>query len=189
MTRTQYYTATSIDGFIADGDNSLSWLFEVEGDPEAQREEWESFIGGVGGLTMGATTYQWVLDHEHLLDHPEKWQQLYDDRPTWVFTHRDLPAIPGADIRFCRDDVRAVHAEMVEASTGRNVWIIGGGDLVGQFDDAGLLDEIHLGMMPVLLGEGAPLLPRRITSKRLTLRSVEQRGPQVSLVYDVGRRP
>ena len=76
---------------------------------------------------------------------------------------------------------------MVEAAAGRNVWLIGGGDLVGQFDDAGLLDEIRLGMMPVFLGSGAPLLPRRITSKRLTLRTVDGRGPQVSLVYDVAK--
>jgi dihydrofolate reductase len=185
MTRTQYYTATSIDGFIADADNSLSWLFEVEGDPGDGRDEWESFIGAVGAMAMGSTTYQWILDHERLLERPEQWQQMYADRPTWVFTHRDLPAIPGAPIRFCRDDVRSVHAEMVAAAGDRNVWLIGGGDLVGQFDDAGLLDEIRLAVQPVLLGSGAPLLPRRITSERLSLRSADRRGPQLSLVYDV----
>ena len=188
MTRTQYYTATSVDGFIADADNSLSWLFEVEGDPDTPGDAWDAFIGGIGAMAMGATTYQWVLDHERLLEAPEKWQQLYGDRPSWVFTHRDLPAIPGADIRFCRGDVAAVHAEMAAAAGDRNVWLIGGGDLVGQFDDAGLLDEIHLGVQPVFLGSGAPQLPRRITSERLTLRSVERSGPQVSLVYDVGSR-
>ena len=187
MTRTQYYTATSLDGFIADADNSLSWLFEVEGDPEAHRTEWESFIGSVGAMAMGATTYRWILDHERLLERPEQWQEMYADRPSWVFTHRDLPVIPGADIRYCDGGVAPVHAAMVEAAAGRNVWLIGGGDLVGQFDDAGLLDEIRLGMMPVFLGSGAPLLPRRITSKRLTLRTVDGRGPQVSLVYDVAK--
>ncbi|HET6652511.1 MAG TPA: dihydrofolate reductase family protein [Nocardioides sp.] len=185
MTRTQYYTATSIDGFIADADNSLSWLFEVKGDPTDRRVEWDSFIGAVGAMAMGATTYQWILDHERLLERPEQWQQMYADRPTWVFTHRDLPVIPDAPIRFCRDDVRTVHAEMVAAAGDRNVWLIGGGDLVGQFDDAGLLDEIHLGVQPVFLGSGAPLLPRRITSERLSLRSADRRGPQLSLVYDV----
>ena len=187
MTRTQYYTATSVDGFIADADNSLSWLFEVEGDPDERAGSWDAFIGAVGAMAMGATTYEWVLDHERLLEAPEKWQQMYDDRPTWVFTHRELPVVPGADIRFCRGDVAPVHAEMAAAAGDRNVWVIGGGDLVGQFDDAGLLDEIHLGVQPVFLGSGAPLLPRRITSERLTLRSVERTGPQVSLVYDVAR--
>ena len=189
MTRTQYYTATSIDGFIADADNSLSWLFEVEGDPDERAGSWDAFIGAVGAMAMGATTYQWILDHERLLERPEQWQAMYADRPSWVFTHRDLPAIPGADIRFCRGDVRPMHAEMAEAAAGHNVWVIGGGDLVGQFDDAGLLDEIRLAVMPVFLGAGAPLLPRRITSERLALRSMDRNGPQVSLVYDVAPRP
>ena len=188
MTRTQYYTATSIDGFIADADNSLSWLFEVEGDPVDRRGEWESFIGAVGAMAMGATTYQWILDHERLLERPEQWQQMYADRPTWVFTHRDLPVIPGAPIRFCRDDVRSVHAEMVAAAGDRNVWLIGGGDLVGQFDDAGLLDEILLSVVPVFLGAGAPLLPRRITSERVSIREARQAGQRVRIVLDV-RRP
>ena len=64
---------------------------------------------------------------------------------------------------------------------------MGGGDLVGQFDDAGLLDEIRLGVTPVTLGAGAPLLPRRITSERMRLRSVERSGQMVNLVYDVSR--
>jgi len=92
MTRTQYYTATSLDGFIADADNSLSWLFEVEGDPEAHRTEWESFIGSVGAMAMGATTYRWILDHERLLERPEQWQEMYADRPSWVTAWSRWPA-------------------------------------------------------------------------------------------------
>ena len=49
-------------------------------------------------MAMGASTYSWVLDHDQLLDHPEKWQAFYGDTPCWVFTHRDLPAVPGADL-------------------------------------------------------------------------------------------
>ena len=60
---------------------------------------------------------------------------------------------------------------------------------MGQFDDAGLLDEIRLGLTPVTLGSGAPLLPRRITSERLRLRSVDRSGQMVQLVYEVSRRP
>ena len=63
-----------------------------------------------------------------------------------MFTHRDLPPIPDIDIRFVQGDVRPVYDEMVAALPGKNVWVVGGGDLVGQFDDAGLLDEIWLGL-------------------------------------------
>ena len=67
------------------------------------------------------------------------------------------------------------------------VWIIGGGDLVGQFDDAGLLDRVILGMCPVTLGAGAPLLPRRITSERMRVTDVRLEAQQVRIVLDLER--
>jgi dihydrofolate reductase len=184
--KVQYFTATTLDGFIADAANSLDWLFAVERDESDG--SWEEFIGGVGAMAMGATTYEWVLGHEpEMLDGPEKWRGYYDDRPCWVFTHRELPRIPGIDLRFVQGDVRTAYDEMVAARPGQNIWLVGGGDLVGQFDDAGLLDEVRLGLTPVTLGSGAPLLPRRITSERLRLRSVDRSGQLVNLVYDVSR--
>ena len=90
---------------------------------------------------------------------PERWREFYGDRRAWVFTHeRDLPVVVGADIRFVQGDVRPVYDEMRSTRDG-DVWIIGGGDLVGQFDDAGLLDRVILGMCPVTLGAGAPAAP------------------------------
>jgi len=168
MTRTQYYTATSLDGFIADADNSLDWLFEADrGSEGGSQDRFGAFFAGVGAMAMGATTYEWVLDHERLLDEPAKWAEMYGETPTWVFTHRDLPPIPGAGIHFVAGDVEPVHADMVKAAARRNVWLVGGGELVGQFADAGLLDEIIAGVTPVTLGGGAPLLPRRLTGLQL----------------------
>ena len=111
-------------------------------------------------MAMGATTYEWVVDHEKLVERPERWHEFYGDTPTWVFAHRELTAVPGLDIRVVQGDVVPVHAAMVEAAGDKNVWLVGGGELVGAFADAGLLDEIWLGMQPVFLGAGAPLLPR-----------------------------
>src|SRR5436309_12433063 len=172
MTTTQYFTATSIDGFIADAENSLDWLFEAAGG-DAPEDRFGRFFADVGAMAMGATTYEWLIEDEELLAHPERWGSSYGDTPCWVFSHRDLPAIPGAEVSFVRGDVEPVHRAMVEAASGRNVWLVGGGEVVGSFADAGLLDEIQLGIAPVTLGGGAPLLPRRLTSSRLTLGSVE----------------
>ena len=186
MTEFSYFTACTIDGFIADPDNSLQWLFDV---PTVESDTAiTDFTDGVGVLVMGATTYEWVLEHDNLLEHPEKWRQFYGDRPTWVFTHRDLPAIPGADIRFVSGDVREHLDDLRGAAGTHKVWLVGGGELVGSFDDAGALDEICLGMVPVALGAGAPVLPRRITSERLSLAEVRQVGQRVDLRYAV-RRP
>ena len=188
MAKTQYYTATSIDGFIADQHNSLDWLFEVgaeDGDGGGDAGFGE-FFAQVGAFAMGATTYEWVLDHEKLLDHPERWAEWYRDVPAWIFTHRDLPPIPGANLTFVQGDVRPVHSAMVESARGRNIWVVGGGALVGDFADAGLLDELILGVAPVTLGGGAPLLPRRLTASRLRLTDMTRNGQFARLTYAVG---
>jgi dihydrofolate reductase len=182
VTKTQYFTATSIDGFIADQHNSLSWLFEVEG---KAGDQFDAFFAGVGAFAMGATTYEWVLEHEKVLDQPEKWHAWYGSTPSWVFTHRDLPPIPGADVTFVSGDVRPVHEAMTAAAQGRNIWLTGGGELVGAFADQGLLDEIILGVAPVTLGAGAPLLPRRLLSSQLSLVGVEQSGQFAYLTHAV----
>jgi dihydrofolate reductase len=185
VTRTQYYTATSLDGFLADESGSLDWLFEVDGG-EAEEGTFAAFFGQVGAFVMGATTYLWTLEHENLLAEPEKWQGWYGDVPAWVFTHRDLPAVPAANVTFVSGDVRPVHAAMTAAAAGRNIWVVGGGELAGAFADAGLLDEIVAGVAPVTLGRGAPLLPRRLGASRLRLTGVRQQGQFAQLTYAVG---
>lgn len=185
---TIYYTATTLDGFLATTDNSLAWLFEVPGADDAESAIPE-FMADVGPMAMGSTTYEWVVEHESLIDNPATWGQWYGDKPTWVFTHRELPVVEGANIRFTQAPVSEVHAEMVAAADGKHVWLMGGGDLVGQFADAGLLDKIIATVAPVTLGAGAPLLPRDIRSDRLTLESVKQNGQFAELVYAVGELP
>jgi dihydrofolate reductase len=186
MGKTQFYTATSIDGYIADEKHSLSWLFDVESDDAAQGEEFREFFGQVGAFAMGATTYEWILRHENALEKPAFWRQNYGDVPCWVFTHRQLPVIPGATLHFVSGDVAAIHRDMTAAAGGRNIWLVGGGELVGCFADAGLLDELMLTVAPVTLGQGAPLLPRRLDSRRLTLTEVKAAGQFVSVRYAVG---
>ena len=160
MSLTQYYTATSLDGFIADSDSSLDWLFTRDQD-RGGLLNYGDFIADVGALAMGSTTYEWILDHEFADKDPAEWKWPYD-LPCWVFTHRQLPVVPDARVEFTSADVATVHEEMVAAAGGRNVWIVGGGDVAGQFADAGLLDEVIVYIAPVTLGGGAPLLPRRI---------------------------
>ncbi len=118
---------------------------------------YDTFITDVGALAMGRTTYEWILDHEFAGKNPSDWRWPYDV-PCWVFTHRELPVVPDAPITFTSGDVATVHAELLEAAGDRNVWIVGGGDLAGQFADVGLLDEVIVWIACVTLGAGAPLL-------------------------------
>lgn len=182
--KTQYYTATSLDGFIADERNSLDWLFQFSDGPTGDYGE---FIAAVGAVAMGSTTYEWLLEHEVFPPDgpPRPWPY---DIPTWVFTTRDLRTVPGADVRVVRGDVRPVHREMAEAAAGKNVWIVGGGELVGRFHDHGLLDELIVTVASVTLGAGAPLLPRRIVTPPLRLVSATAMGTGFAqLRYEVQR--
>ncbi len=183
--KTQYFTATTLDGYIADENNSLDWLFEVDR-TDAGEHSFAAFFAEVGAMAMGATTYQWILEHDRLLDDPGKWRGYYGDTPSWVFTHRTLPPIPGAEIRFVQGDVAPVHDAMARAAgEDKNIWLVGGGDLVGQFADQHLLDEILVSLAPVTLGRGAPLLPRRLTSSQLELVDVARDRQFARLSYRV----
>jgi dihydrofolate reductase len=161
--KTQYYTATSLDGFIADANDSIDWLMRL-GKPS--ESSYPAFIAEVGALAMGSATYEWMIRHadEVVAFAGTPWPYT---QPTWVFTSRTLPVIDGADVRFVQGDVRPVHATMQQAAGGKNLWLIGGGDLVGQFHDAGLLDELIVQIGSATLGSGKPLLPRRIENLRL----------------------
>ena len=154
---TSYFTASSVDGFIADPAGSLSWLLSRDVDRGGPLG-YDGFICSVGALAMGSTTYEWLLEHELGGDPPKPWPY---DLPTWVFSSRELQRVSG-DVRFVRGPVPGPHAEMVAAAGDRDVWVVGGGDLAGQFADAGLLDELWVQYAPVALGAGAPLLPRRL---------------------------
>lgn len=190
--KTQYYTATSLDGFIATEDDSLDWLTSL-GDPA--ESSYPDFISRVGALAMGSATYEWLLEHsaEVVAQMGAAWPY---SQPAWVFTHRGLPAIPGADVRFVQGDVRRAHQQMRAAAGAKNVWVVGGGDLAGQFHDAGLLDELIVQVAPVTLGRGKPLFPRRLAEPAMRLTEVRRFGPGfVELRYDLrgdvgaGRRP
>jgi dihydrofolate reductase len=133
---------------------------------------------------MGASTYEWML--RNVLG-PGKPGWPYT-QPCWVFTHRALPGIDGAKLHFVQGGVRPVHAAMRAAAGGQNLWLVGGGELVGQFHDAGLLDEIIVQVGSVTLGRGKPLLPRRITTPSLKLVDARRIGPGFAeLRYEVRR--
>jgi dihydrofolate reductase len=105
-----------------------------------------------------------------------------------VFTSRKLPEIEDADIRFVSGDVRPVHEAMRAAAHDNNLWVVGGGDLAGQFHDAGLLDEMIVQVGSATLGKGKPLFPRRVFSPTLQLTSLRQIGTgMVELRYDIVR--
>ncbi|MCY7395552.1 MAG: dihydrofolate reductase family protein [Nocardioides sp.] len=154
MTRTTYYTAATLDGYLADEQDSLDWLFVQESD-EAGPMGYAAFVAGIGALAMGRTTYDWILRHQAETGEPWAYEM-----PAWVFTHAEPEPLAGADVRFVSGDVAPVHAAMMRAAGDLGVWVVGGGDLAAQFAEAGLLDELVVSIAPVTLGAGRPPFPR-----------------------------
>jgi len=181
--KTQYFTATSLDGFIATENDSLDWLFPLG---DLNQSSYPGFISNVGALAMGSSTYEWMLRHAETVT-AETGSPWPYSQPTWIFTKRQLPTIEGANLHFVRGDVRPIHTEMQSAAgPEKNIWIVGGGDLAGQFYDAGLLDELILQIGSVTLGKGKPLFPRTVLSPTLHLTSVRPLGPGMAeLRYDI----
>ncbi|RMB59014.1 dihydrofolate reductase family protein [Tessaracoccus antarcticus] len=184
-----YCTATSLDGFIADDDSSLSWLFRTpdsDADPVGSDDpitlNFDTFFRDVGALVTGVNTLEWIREDARRKGVPFTWDF---EIPSWVLTHRDVD-LPDGVHRF-EGDIRALHPLLLEAAGGRDIWIMGGGEVAGQFADAGLLDRVWVHINPVTLGAGAPLLPRRL---RLHRERVERDGQFTAMLFSVvGEEP
>ena len=172
MSKVQYYCAASLDGYIAEADDSLGWLLGYEGSfegdgvepgPQGEGGAYERFYAEVGALVSGSTSYEFVLKHGR------GWP--YGGKPYWVLSSRELPAPEGQDIRF-----GGTFEEMIASAGDRKLWIVGGGGVANQFAEAGLLDEVWVTVVPVALGEGKALFDRRLPGGPMQLTGVLPRS-------------
>lgn len=187
MSLVRYYAAQTLDGYIAESDDSIDWLTGYEGrfdgaDSNEAQAGYDAFYEGIGALVMGSTTYEWVLAHSR------GWP--YAGKPTWVLSSRKLERPEGEDI-----DVRIVDAtppdlieEMRAAAGEQDIWIVGGGNVASQFADHGLLDRVEVTVVPVVLGEGKPLFDRRLRGGPMQLASARTfSSGMVGLTYEIKR--
>jgi dihydrofolate reductase len=193
---TVYYCASSLDGYIAGVDDNLDWLLGYEGsfehedaepNPMSEGGAYERFYEGVGALVSGSTTYEWILDH---LDAAGDGAWPYRGKPYWVLSSRELrrPDGEGVDVRITDAAVGELHGEMAAAAGDRVLWVLGGGNVGSQFADEGLLDEVHVTVVPVILGTGKPLFERPIQSGRMQLTGTRAfRSGMVELRYEIRR--
>lgn len=196
MAKTVYYCACSLDGCIAEADDSLDWLTGYQGafedeaaepDPMSEGGAYEDFYEGVRALVMGSSTYEWILDH---LDTAGGGRWPYRGKPCWVLSSRQLrlPAGEGVDVRIRDASVGELYDEMAAAAGDGGLWVVGGGGVASQFADEGRLDEVRVTVVPVVLGAGKRLFERRLPSgsMRLTGTSTFANG-MVELRYEIGR--
>lgn len=171
MTRYRYYTATTLDGFLADDADSLEWLFKQHIDEDGPGSA-TKFLTEVGAQVMGSTTYRWVLEHE---------PDWLPEMPTFVFTHRDLAAA-NEHVTFVSGAPTDHRAALETAAAGRDIWVMGGGGLAAEFAAADMLDEVWVSIAPVTLGSGKPLFEAAFD---LALQECARNGDFVVARYNV----
>jgi dihydrofolate reductase len=190
MTTTEYYCAMSLDGFIAESDDTLDWLTKYDGkfegeDAEPMKGSYDRWFSGVGALVMGSATYEWILRY---LEDDKEW--MYKGTPTWVLSSREhaIPEGEGIDVRIVAGNVPDLYDDMVATAGDRKLWVVGGGNVASQFADAGLLDELLVTVVPVVLGEGKPLFDRRLPGAPMQLTGTRTfDSGMVELRYELAR--
>ncbi len=162
--RVTLHAVSSLDGFIAKKDNSVSWLESAGNVYEAgvsiSAEEAAAFVKAIGCYVLGSRTYENALE----LGWP------YGDTPTVVVTGRSLPSTRKS-VEFYSGDLKALVEEKL-APRYRNIWLVGGAMLSQSFLELGLVDEIRLTVAPVLLGDGLRLFGDSLTEQRWDLKNV-----------------
>ena len=151
-TGTVYFTASSLDGYIVAEADSLDWLMSRAVDANGPFG-YEAFVKGVGALVMGSSTYEWLVKNQ-----PGDW--MYE-QPSWVLTHRPHIIDEVHPVQTFDGDVADLHPELVSAAAGKDVWVVGGGDVAAQFVSAGLIDQMIVSYAPCSLGGGSRVLPIR----------------------------
>jgi dihydrofolate reductase len=194
LSKTQYYCAASLDGYIAEADDGLDWLLGYQGSfegaasepgPQGDEGPYERFYEGIGVLVSGSTTYEFVLDH---LGEGGEWP--YAGKPYWVLSSRDLPVPKGeaVDVRVVDAKVAELYEEMITAAGERNLWIVGGGNVASQFAGENLLDEVLVTVVPVVLGGGKPLFDHRVPGGPMQLTGTRAFDTgMVELRYEIRR--
>jgi len=159
------FIATSLDGYIADQDENLEWLFSAEGQGEA------GYYKEIDNVIMGSRTFDWMETH---LD---KWP--YDDKNCYIFSRKDHSETTKAE--FVNPDNLLSFSKNL---TG-NTWIVGGGKIIKSFLENQLIDEITLAVAPVLFGQGVSLFPQGDYEQKLELLGTRTFGQFVELKYKV----
>jgi dihydrofolate reductase len=166
--------ATSADGYIARPDGDIEWL--TRRPPPKGFYGMGKFMRSVDAMVMGRKTYDVGLQMGGKFDAKS---------PTYVFSRQPPPASVPAGVEFIAGTIREF-ANRLRDRKGKNVWMMGGGEIIASFLDEGAIDEFIISVVPVFIGEGIPLIAPRHRDVPLRLRSVQQfPDGVVQLHYDV----
>jgi dihydrofolate reductase len=160
------YLAASVDGYIARPDGDVEWLNRMPHKFDYGMTEFQSTIDTV---LIGRKTYDWGMDYARKASMKHG---PFDRRFRNCIFSRKPPQEAGPGVEFVSEPVKDF-AQHLRATPGKNIWMMGGGELIASFLDAGEIDEFDIHMVPVLIGEGIPLIAPRHRDILLNLGAAE----------------
>ncbi len=164
------YIAASLDGYIATEDDSLDWLFKVDGEGDNGYSE---FYDTIDTIVLGRRTYDWIMN-------VEKENFPYKNKKCYVFTKSRYE--PTENVEFVNGDI-VEFINAIKGIEGRNIWIVGGGDLLSHFLKEDLVDEFIITIAPAILGNGIPLFKKQNIEIELELKSIQRFNQFIELHY------
>ncbi|MBO0995999.1 dihydrofolate reductase family protein [Bacillus sp. SD088] len=167
------FIAVSLDGYIATKEESLEWLFKVEGEGDNGISE---FLNTIDTILMGKTTYDWIMEHEG----DNSWP--YADKDCYVFTRSSIANTQ--QVKFISPNIPDFVNEL-KKQAGKNIWMVGGGELLSSFLKENAVDEFIITVAPTLIGSGIPLFKNGDYHLELSLKKTRKFNQFVELHYTV----
>lgn len=159
MRRIVLYIATSIDGYIATPDGSIEWLNEIS-NPNKSDHGYNALLDSIDTVLMGGRTY-----HE-IIGFGVEWP--YKNKKTYVVSRRNSNVTPKENVHFITEDIVA-KISTLKNENGKDIWLVGGGELTTMLLNANLIDEMRLCVAPVILGQGIPLFQNKLKESLWTV--------------------
>ena len=156
------HIATSADGYIARPDGDLEWLTSRPAPKGFYGMN--AFMKTVDTKLIGRKTYDMSVQLGAIFD-PKS--------PAIIFSRQPPPAVPPPGVVFAKGDIGTVVSDL-KGQRGKNIWLMGGGDLIASALDADVIDDFIVSVVPVFIGDGIPLIARRQRQTPLELQGVER---------------
>jgi len=172
--------ATSADGYIARPDGDVEWLNRRARLDYGMR----AFYSTIDTILIGRKTYDWALAYQKKTGMKGS---VFDQKVTNYVFSRKPPKRAAPGVEFVTEPVKRF-ARRMRSTPGKHIWMMGGGELIASFLDAGEIDEFDIHVVPVLIGKGIPLVAPRHRDVALRLRSTRKYPDGVvRLHYEVAR--
>lgn len=168
------YIASSLDGYIATNEHNLDWLFSIDGEGD---NGYSRFYDTIDTILIGRITYDWIIEHENGR-FPYQGKECYVFSKTKKEDNEHVTFIDKNIVQFLQD---------LKNKNGKNIWLVGGGELLSTFIKEKLVDEIIINIAPTLLGKGIPLFKNNDFQTSLILKNINRFNQFVELSYEVVR--